>query len=464
MNFKKIVFLLVLTVLFSCSEDSDSTVPRNLQEYVADNNNVMEQGVLAFAANADANTALTYIYYYPEDGAVDFRYYELTDNTLEKDNFVNYRRQSLESRPDFGAKLQRFSRTGDSETWCLVTYKKEGILHISNPIKLNNTSKSTKYLDAVVINYRTTIEPNFTWDDTASNNSVKYLQLLTDVEDNFISGTFTENTFFQYYNTDNVTLNLNKEIPKALVADQVYNFSMFGVGADNWVELVIKEQFIPRNLEEYVAVNAEKEREVALAFAGNANGNKEETYIYFYPITGGFDYRYYETENTNVSPTVFSNYKRRVLPETPQFGGKFRRFSRASSDAVWCLVTYIADGKLYISKPIKTKNTTKTTEWSVAVDITFTETLKPIFTWEDGIHQENESYLQIFTDDKDVFLTGTYTNEKTFQYYNEANIISKIHTEVPPALILDATYKFNVFGLSTDNWLNLVIQKSFIAQ
>jgi hypothetical protein len=464
MDFKKIVFLLICISICSCSEDTDITVPRNLQEYIDESSNVEEKAIFAYAANAPSNTSLAYIVYYPEEGASDIRYYELSAATLDKTVFANYRRQSLVSTDVYGGKLQRFSRSGSLESWCLVTYVIQGILRISEPIKLNNTSKSTVYSDDVSINYKTTLEPNFSWEDGARNESVIYFQVISDEEEDFISGTYTEDTFFQYYDETNVTLNINTAIPKNLVEDEVYNFTMMGVDEDNWVNIIIEEQFIPRSLEEYVAVNSEKERDTLLAFAGNANGNKKTTYIYFHPIEGAFEYRYYETENTEVDPTDFANYKRRDLSDAAQFGGEFRRFSNASSDAVWCLVTYIAEGKLHISAPIKTKNLTRTTVWSVEIEPTYPEVLKPVFTWSDISSGESISYLQIFTQNDDVFLSGTFTTENTFQYYDEVNITDKIHTETPPNLVLDDRYKFYLYGLSADNWINFTIQKSFIAE
>jgi hypothetical protein len=191
MDFKKIVFFLTCISIFSCSQDTDISIARNLQQYMNENLNVEENAVFACAANAPSNTSLTYIFYYPEAGASDIRYYELTDASLDKDNFMNYSRESLGSEMTFGNKLGRFSRSGSSENWCLVTYKINEVLRISNPIKLNNTSKSTVYSNDVIINYKTTLEPNFTWEDSTTNESINYFQILTDEAQDFISGTYT---------------------------------------------------------------------------------------------------------------------------------------------------------------------------------------------------------------------------------------------------------------------------------
>ena len=90
-------------------------------------------------------------------------------------------------------------------------------MRISEPIKLNNTSKSTAYSNDVSINYTTTITPNFTWEDGARDESVLYFQVISDEEEVFISGTYTEDTFFQYY--DETVDNINIAMPKNLVED-----------------------------------------------------------------------------------------------------------------------------------------------------------------------------------------------------------------------------------------------------
>ncbi|QTE22111.1 hypothetical protein [Polaribacter cellanae] len=465
MNCKRFLFFIIfIATFFSCSDDSDVVVPRNLQQYVDGNSNLEIDDLIACAANAKGNTNLNYIFYYPESGATDIRYYETADVNANEKDYSNYRRETLPQEDVFGGKLARFSRSSKTETWCLVTYVREGKLHISNPIRLKNATKSTEYSSEVDIDYATTLEPKFTWKDGTIDENVIYFQVISDEENNFISGTYTEEKTFKFYDTSNVDLNINTTKPKDLVEDEVYNFTLMGVSKDNWVNLIIERQFIPRSLEEYIAVNTDKTIETARAFAGNANGNKETTYIYYYPVADAFDFRYYETEDATVDKTDFSKYRRKNLTSTPALGNKFRRFSNNSSKEVWCLVTFIAGDKLYVSKPIRTKNKTKTTEWKSEVTIDDSETLKPRFTWTDGTFAENVKYLQIFTKKDKTFLSGTYTKEKTFKYYDTSNVVENLNKNTPPAFVLDDENSFTLFGLSDDNWVNLVIQKTFIVQ
>lgn len=465
MKLKYLLTFVCFSLLISaCSEDSDTIVARNLQGYLDEHSNKEKDTLIAFAANAEANTALTYIYYYPEIGATDIRYYETTGVTADKTDYSAYRRQSLGTEAVFGGKLQRFSRSGTTETWCLVTYTKDGKFHISEPILLKNVSKTTEYSNDVTIEYKTNVEPNFTWEDGTIDENVRYFQVISDEEDDFKSGTFTSDKFFQYYDESSFESTINLITPETLVEDDVYNFTMMAISEDNWVNLIIEEQFIPKNLEEYVAENSDKTLDTLIAFASSANGNKEQTYIYFNSITGAYDYRYYETENTSVDKTNFSNYKRRSLPESTVFGSKLRRFTHDSSDEVWCLVTYITEGKLHISDPIKTQNNSKATEYSTEIELIETAPLMPVFNWTDITFDTNTTYFQAVSKNDNTFLSGTFTIEKTFQYYNEANITGKIHTVTPENLVTDATYKLALYGISEENWVDLVIQTSFVAR
>jgi len=454
--------------LFSCTEDNDITVSRNLQEYI-DSSSTKDLGkVIAFAASASGSTSLSYIFYYPEKGATDIRYYEADSLEVDEKIFSNYRRQILTVEDVFGGKLQRFSRSNSEENWCLITYELDGELHKSNPIRLKNVTKSTSWTDAVTIEFPEKLSPQFTWTDQGITGNEIYFQVISEEEDEtFLSGTYTYDTFFEYLDTANVVLDINEEeTPKGLVEDREYLFTMMGVSEDNWVNLVIQETFIPRNLEEYLDVNTTKTVEVATAFAASASASSSLSYIYYFPLIGASDMRYYETESTSVDENDFSKYRRKNISDEAVFGGKLRRYSRTDTKESWSIVTYVIGDVLYKSNPIKIKIDERPTEWFTDKNVTIdtTERLKPKFTWTEGVNNENVNYFQLFTDSKSDFLSGTFTVDKMFQYYNVSNTTSNINTETPPELIFDAEYKLTVMGLSADNWVNLMIQESFIAE
>lgn len=247
MKLKYIVSVVCISLFFfCCSEDNDRITPRNLQEYIAANANRELDNVIAYGANADANLALSYIFYYPVDGATEIKYFETDSIAVDEKDFSNYRREILAENNIFGGKLNRFSRAGSDESWCIVTYLTAGKLHKSAPIRLKNATNPTSWQSEVTIEYSVTLEPKFTWSDFGITDNVTYFQVLSDEEDDFISGIHTENNSFQYYDISNTDQNLvmNTTIPPDLVLGATYNFTLMGISADNWVNLIIESSFV----------------------------------------------------------------------------------------------------------------------------------------------------------------------------------------------------------------------------
>ncbi|MBA6156903.1 hypothetical protein H3Z83_10280 [Tenacibaculum sp. S7007] len=142
------------------------------------------------------------------------------------------------------------------------------------------------------------------------------------------------------------------------------------------------------------------------------------------------------------------------------FNGYLGRFVRNSTEDVWCIVTYKSSGKFHKSNPIRLKSQSKPTEWTDKVTIDESESLTPKFLWDDGIVKENRIYFQVITDADNNLLSGTYTYDKWFQYYKLSNVVLNITRETPPNLIKENNYDFTMMGVSEDNWVNLVIQKT----
>ena len=235
--------------LFSCTKDNDVPVPRNLQEYIDSSSNNDLGEVIACAASAEGSTSISYIFYYPEAGATEIRYYEADSLSVDKINFSKYRRKTLAITDVFGGKLKRFTRSNSVENWCIVTYVLECKLHKSNPIRLKNKTKPTLWTHEVNIEFMEVLHPKFTWSDIENNDSAIYFQVISEKEeDKFISGTYTFDKFFKYFDTTNIVLNINvPAIPKELVKGTEYLFTMMAVSEDNWVNFIIQETFIPRD-------------------------------------------------------------------------------------------------------------------------------------------------------------------------------------------------------------------------
>ena len=224
------------------------------------------------------------------------------------------------------------------------------------------------------------------------------------------------------------------------------------------------ESIEPRNLAELITQNASLELDEVIACAASAKNDQSTSYIYYYPIPEAKNIQYFETSSVAIDPNDLSNYKKKTLISEDVFGGYLKRFVRTGLDEIYCIVTYETEGKFHKSNPIRLKNATKPTEYTNVVAIDFSELLMPSFTWEDGIIAENAIYFHVISDNDNNFISGTYTFEKNFQYYKLDNVVLDINRETPVDLQLNEVYNFSMLAVSLDNWVNLIIEKSFTAQ
>lgn len=258
----------------------------------------------------------------------------------------------------------------------------------------------------------------------------------------------------------------------------VYRFSLllftltfFGSCTDS-MENQIPE--IQDNLAEYIDLNPTfplvTDSLIACAAGGPTALGTEPGFpisVFFYPEGSASDFHYFETSDSNANPALLDNYKLRDFEDAPVFNGYLRKFKREGLDAdVWGIVSFVRDKKIFISNPIRIKYNTLPTENNeslIAVDQS--DQLEPKFTWEDGEIQENAIYFQVISDQSGNLISGTYTFEKQFQYYRLDNVVLNIKPQDPVAILTKGEeYNFTLMGVSEDNWVNLAMSKSFIAE
>lgn len=242
MRLLKVIVLLLLCATVSCSKN-DEVVLNNLAEILESKSHLEQDEVIACAANKQNDTSVSHIYYYPIPGAENIQYFETPNTNVDPNDFSNYQLRSLGTEDVYGGYLERFVRLGQEEVYCIVTFETNGKFHRSNPIRLKNASKPTEYTTTIDIDFSQPLMPIFTWEDGAIQENAIYFQVISDMNNSFMSGTYTFEKSFQYYNLDNVVLHINRENPVALVSNQTYNFSMLAVSIDNWVNLIIETPF-----------------------------------------------------------------------------------------------------------------------------------------------------------------------------------------------------------------------------
>ena len=151
----------------------------------------------------------------------------------------------LESEPLFNGFLARFNNPDfEGERQGIVTFLTEGRLHISNPITLKSNTKPTEINEELLNVVENNINPTFEWQSGIIDENAIYFQVVSDADGNLISGTYTFDTNFTFYELDNVVLNITDPTTNPRLQPQSdYVFTLMGVSLDNWVNLFIEQEF-----------------------------------------------------------------------------------------------------------------------------------------------------------------------------------------------------------------------------
>ncbi len=244
---KNLWILILLTVVACTKQTFDDTLL--LENYIKKSDTVLYDKIIACAAGnpngiSGEDKFETSIFFYPVSGATDYKYFEAV---LLKDslNFDKYIQSKLVSEPVFNGYLRKFNRGSfSSERMGIVTYYVGDELHICTPIRLKTNVKPTEVNPKLLAITENGITPSFIWSDGKIDENVIYFQVISDLSGHFISGTYTYEKQFTFYNLDNVVLNVtDPNTTPQLEHNSIYNFTMMAVSEDNWVNLMFQVPF-----------------------------------------------------------------------------------------------------------------------------------------------------------------------------------------------------------------------------
>ncbi len=225
-------YIAFLLLLYSCSS-SDDTSTGTLADLVAANEIVPGNVIACASGSEEADVIIAYAY--PRPGATELRYFETENTGVDPGDFNNYTEVVLPALDFFNGYLMKFERQTELERWAIITFMEEGKLHLSNPIRLKHMSQNTSFTQMVTVDQSSPGMPVFNWNASAMGSDAIYFQVVADDRDNLLSGTYTFDTWFQYYELDNVVLNITRETPPDLIPGAEYSFTLMGVSEDNWV-------------------------------------------------------------------------------------------------------------------------------------------------------------------------------------------------------------------------------------
>lgn len=253
---------------------------------------------------------------------------------------------------------------------------------------------------------------------------------------------------------------------KYVILSILFSFFIFSCEKDDKNETVLTLQDYIETHPTFTPFN----ELVACAAGGQENFLENTDFplsIFFYPELGATDFKYYETENISDDPGDLNLYIEKDASHEPLLNGFLRKFALPLPEKdVWARVSFMANDTLWFCKPIRLKYNSKPSQFAPELcQINLDAPQEPIFTWEDGIADDNIIYFQIISTENDDALSGTYTTDLFFQYYHLHNVVFNVtRSGQAMPLQIGETYRFTLMGVSADNWVNLIMQKTFTAQ
>ena len=142
-----------------------------------------------------------------------------------------------------------------------------------------------------------------------------------------------------------------------------------------------------------------------------------------------------------------------VLPMVQPAAGAFERV----------MVVRVIGGTAYLSNTIFLKGTdVRTASFSGQLDMTAAAGGNPSFAWP-GEPGDNVIYFQLLTDGNDRVVSGTYTTEPRFTFYETINVVLNVSPGTPPTSLpaSGGPYRMTVMGVGENNWVNFMRDVGF---
>ena len=229
----------------------------------------------------------------------------------------------------------------------------------------------------------------------------------------------------------------------------------------------------PLSLQQFISENPTLTpfNELIACAAGGQSGFLEDENaplnMFIYPLPNATNFKYYETQSSSDDPSDLSLFFEKDIDDIPVFNGFLRRYPIPPPEQdVWGRVSFIANDTLWYCKPVRYRTLEKPTQYSPELcTVDLSESLQPTFTWQDESPNDNIIYFQIVSDENGNALSGTYTTERSFQFYELDNVVLNVTPpNTTPTLEVGKTYDFTLMGVSSENWVNVIMDKRFVAQ
>jgi len=237
------IVIILFATLSGCGKTENSLT---LQEYIESNDQWTPHDELIACALTNEGASEVQTLFYPRPFSTNFKVFRTEDLSGDPDDLTQFYETEETPRFIFNNYMGSYdSDINGPEHFVRVSYVSNDSLWYSKTITLKSNSEPTLEDDVINIDFSTSLNPIFTWEDNSTGDNIIYFHVIEDQRGDAIMGVYTENRMFQYYMLDNVVLNVTRPgLVPSLEIGQVYTYHLLGVDRENWVNLYLSRDFI----------------------------------------------------------------------------------------------------------------------------------------------------------------------------------------------------------------------------
>lgn len=229
--------ILGVLVLASCDK---KPVQSDLEQFITENQGRSEDFLIACAAGnmeefmGDAERPIS-IFFYNVDGASTASLYVKSEEG-KPEEYCYYSKVDMFPESMLNGRMGRFPVSKDfTDKWVIVTYTTGTTYHVSDPILLRADTHPTIDISNKIVAMGDSLQPEFNWHADPIKGNVIYFSLISNSANDFVSGVYTEDKMWDFYDLTNVVLNVTPTMNPTLNSQDSYVYTNMGVGQNNWV-------------------------------------------------------------------------------------------------------------------------------------------------------------------------------------------------------------------------------------
>lgn len=202
---------------------------------------------------------------------------------------------------------------------------------------------------------------------------------------------------------------------------------------------------------------------IACAFSGDygflPNGLTDEMRVLAYAYFPDVEFFYFRAEAG--AGTSFTDFRFLPAPEARTVANGFFEVLPQPTEGGNFIVAHRRGSRLFVSNVIELKPDQPTADGSGDLAVDLSTPANPVFSWgtDPG---DNVIFFELLTDASGNVVSGTYTTEPSFRYYDLSNVVLNVSPGTPPAsLTTSNSYRMTVMGVGSNNWVNFIRDVAF---